>query len=159
MNAACFVVQSCLADADFVVFSNYCLISTRQNRPLFSLCLRLALDRLRFAEEHRDAPHAGKPHERVDHAADRAHLPAAEKGNDVKAEDTDAAPVERADDGERQGDLVHEHGIPSLIVFDWPSIVSANGKKLCTLKNFSKSGEKIGENLPLWIAFCGGDIV
>ena len=30
LSAACFVVQSCLADADFVVFSNYCLIGTRQ---------------------------------------------------------------------------------------------------------------------------------
>ena len=34
LNAACFVVQSCLADANFVVFSNYCLISTRL-RPVF----------------------------------------------------------------------------------------------------------------------------
>lgn len=29
LSAACFVVQSCLADADFVVFSDYCLIGTR----------------------------------------------------------------------------------------------------------------------------------
>lgn len=29
LSAACFVVQSCLADADFVVSSNYCLIGTR----------------------------------------------------------------------------------------------------------------------------------
>ena len=29
LSAAWFVVQSCLADADFVVFSNYCLIGTR----------------------------------------------------------------------------------------------------------------------------------
>ena len=32
LSAACFVVQSCLADADFVVFSDYCLIGTRQWR-------------------------------------------------------------------------------------------------------------------------------
>ena len=31
LSAACFVVQSCLVDADFVVFSNYCLIGTRQS--------------------------------------------------------------------------------------------------------------------------------
>lgn len=31
LSAACFVVQSCLADADFVVFSNYCLIGTRES--------------------------------------------------------------------------------------------------------------------------------
>lgn len=30
LSTACFVVQSCLADADFVVFSNYCLIGTPQ---------------------------------------------------------------------------------------------------------------------------------
>lgn len=29
LSAACFVVQSCLADADFVIFLNYCLVSTR----------------------------------------------------------------------------------------------------------------------------------
>lgn len=36
LSAACFVVQSCLADADFVVFSNYCLIGTRPNADVFS---------------------------------------------------------------------------------------------------------------------------
>nr|DAJ97339.1 MAG TPA: hypothetical protein [Caudoviricetes sp.] len=36
MSAACFVVQSCLTDADFVVFSNYCLIGTRLTRPFYS---------------------------------------------------------------------------------------------------------------------------
>ncbi len=37
LSAACFVVQSCLADADFVVFSDYCLIGTRHIRPIFYL--------------------------------------------------------------------------------------------------------------------------
>ena len=36
LGAACFVVQSCLADADCVVFSNYCLIGTRQIISLFA---------------------------------------------------------------------------------------------------------------------------
>ena len=35
LSAACFVVQSRLADADFVVFSNYCLIGTRLNGCFF----------------------------------------------------------------------------------------------------------------------------
>ena len=35
LSAACFVVQSCLADADFVVFSNYCLIGTRLKAGFF----------------------------------------------------------------------------------------------------------------------------
>ena len=34
LNVACFV-QSCLADADFVVFSNYCLIGTRRSGGVF----------------------------------------------------------------------------------------------------------------------------
>ena len=40
LSAACFVVQSCLADADFVVFSNYCLIGTRQTAFCFLLFRR-----------------------------------------------------------------------------------------------------------------------
>ncbi len=35
LSAACFVVQSCLADADFAVFSDYCLIGTRHMRSSF----------------------------------------------------------------------------------------------------------------------------
>ena len=43
LSAACFVVQSCLADASFVVFSNYCLIGTRQSGALFLLRWALRL--------------------------------------------------------------------------------------------------------------------
>ena len=41
LSAACFVVQSCLADADFVVFSDYCLIGTRRMHSLFMDCYTL----------------------------------------------------------------------------------------------------------------------
>ena len=34
LNVACFV-QSCLTDADFVIFSNYCLIGTRLSVPIY----------------------------------------------------------------------------------------------------------------------------
>ena len=34
LNVACFV-QSCLTDADFVIFSNYCLIGTRLSVSFF----------------------------------------------------------------------------------------------------------------------------
>ena len=34
LNVACFV-QSCLTDADFVIFLNYCLIGTRLNAVRF----------------------------------------------------------------------------------------------------------------------------
>ena len=37
LSAARFVVQSCLADADFVIFSNYCLIGTRHKRRFFTV--------------------------------------------------------------------------------------------------------------------------
>ena len=35
LNTACFVVQSCLTDADFVISSNYCLIGTREIPRLY----------------------------------------------------------------------------------------------------------------------------
>ena len=44
LNAVCFVVQSCLTDADFVIPSNCCLIGTRERVVLFSyiaFCLHL----------------------------------------------------------------------------------------------------------------------
>lgn len=56
LSAACFVVQSCLADADFVVFSNYCLIGTRRIGALLSGFFR----RLWLSIKHRtpiDAPY------------------------------------------------------------------------------------------------------
>ena len=36
LNVVCFVVQSCLTDADFVIPSNYCLISTREKTSVFT---------------------------------------------------------------------------------------------------------------------------
>ena len=38
LNVACFV-QSRLTDADFVIFSNYCLIGTRLTEPSFTFRL------------------------------------------------------------------------------------------------------------------------
>ena len=37
LNVVCFVVQSCLTDADFVIPSNYCLISTREKTAVFTV--------------------------------------------------------------------------------------------------------------------------
>ena len=48
LSAACFVVQSCLADADFVVFSNYCLIGTRRRALFFALLLNSHREFRRF---------------------------------------------------------------------------------------------------------------
>ena len=46
LNAVCFVVQSCLTDADFVISSNYCLIGTRGRGSFFCVC------REKSAKEH-----------------------------------------------------------------------------------------------------------
>ena len=54
LSASCFVVQSCLTDADFVIFSNSCLIGTRLNGISFNLlvlqCCKYALDDMREDE-------------------------------------------------------------------------------------------------------------
>ena len=47
MNVACFV-QSCLTDADFVLFSNYCLIGTR-----LSLSLLLQSDKKQISPKEK----------------------------------------------------------------------------------------------------------
>ena len=46
LNVACFV-QSCLTDADFVIFSNYCLIGTRRIASP-CLCQKLIRNAKRF---------------------------------------------------------------------------------------------------------------
>ena len=46
LSAACFVVQSCLADADFAVFSDYCLIGTPHMRSSFFASLQVQLEQI-----------------------------------------------------------------------------------------------------------------
>lgn len=57
LSAACFAVQSYLAAADFVVFSNYCLIGTRQTSASFILREKAAYQ---TPQEHSTA-HATPP--------------------------------------------------------------------------------------------------
>lgn len=59
-------------------------------------------------EEHGDAPKARHAHQRVDDAADGAHLAAEEKRHAVEAEKAHAAPIQRADDDQYQRDLVND---------------------------------------------------
>ena len=61
------------------------------------------------AEEQRDAPERGEADQRVDHAADGGGLSAEEPRDEIKAEQPDAAPVDAADDKQREGDAIHEH--------------------------------------------------
>ena len=67
------------------------------------------LVRLRRTEQERDAPDSGEGDERVDYTRYHRALTAAYPRDDVEAEQTDASPVERADNGEHKGDLIHNH--------------------------------------------------
>ena len=69
----------------------------------------MALLLFRIAEEKGDAPDTGKRHQGIDDPTQHSKLTAEEKGNTVKAENADAAPVERTDDRKRQCDLIKDH--------------------------------------------------
>jgi hypothetical protein len=60
-----------------------------------------------LSEQQRDAPDGAKPHKGVDYAADRGGLSAEQPCDHIKAEQTYAAPVEAADNGEYQRDFIH----------------------------------------------------
>ena len=59
-------------------------------------------------EDHGDAPQARHAYQRVDDAADGAHLAAEEKRHAVEAEKAHAAPIQRADDDQHQRDLIND---------------------------------------------------
>lgn len=75
----------------------------------FSSGVILAFKGFGFTKQHRDTPDSGKAHQRVDHAADCSGLTPKKECHGIKAEQSDAAPVERADNGERQGKFVDDH--------------------------------------------------
>ena len=52
-----------------------------------------------FAEQHSDAPHAGKTYKRINNATDQGILTAKQPGYQIKLENTYKAPVQRADNG------------------------------------------------------------
>ena len=60
-------------------------------------------------EEKRNAPNAGEGNESVYYAADESVLPTAEPGDYIELKKTDAAPVERAHDGENKRDSIYYH--------------------------------------------------
>ena len=61
-------------------------------------------------EKQGHAPEPGEPHQRENDAADCGGLPSEDRCDDVEPENTDAAPVESADDGQSQANAVHYHG-------------------------------------------------
>ena len=58
------------------------------------------------AEEERDAPDAGERNDGINDAAEDRGLAAAQPCHKVKLEQADAAPVQRADDGEDQRNTI-----------------------------------------------------
>ena len=79
------------------------------------LALRFILHCGRFlvlvagAEEERNAPESRKGNERIDDTCPKAVVAAEEPGNRVELEEPDAAPVERADDGQNESNTVDDH--------------------------------------------------
>ena len=65
-------------------------------------------------EQQRNAPHSGKAHQGIDNAADHAAGAAAGKGHQIKPEQTDAAPVQGADDGNDQRNAIQDHHVRNL---------------------------------------------
>ncbi len=62
-----------------------------------------------WTEEQGDAPKTRQTDESIDDAGENRHLSAAEKCHGVKAEQTDAAPVQSSDNGQDQCELVKKH--------------------------------------------------
>jgi len=60
-------------------------------------------------EEQRNAPNAGKSDNGIDNSADQSVLSSTDPSDNVKLEQTDATPVQRADNGQGQRDSVHNH--------------------------------------------------
>ena len=66
------------------------------------------------AEEERDAPHARQGDHGIDDTGDHGGGPAAHPGDEIEPEQTDAAPVECADDGNDQRNAIHDHHVRNL---------------------------------------------
>ena len=64
---------------------------------------------LASAKQQRDAPNAGKSYQSIDDAAEQRGLSAADPRNDVKLKQSDAAPVESANDGQNQRNAIQYH--------------------------------------------------
>jgi hypothetical protein len=78
------------------------------------------------AEQNGQAPNARKAHQRENDAGKDGDLAAKQEGNDVKIENANASPVQRADNHKRQSNFVQYHTEPP-------------GNKMCGIYGFSIS--------------------
>ena len=67
-------------------------------------------DILPRAEQKRDTPNARQGDDGVDDAGQESVLTAADPRDNIEGKQSDAAPVECADDGDDQRDAIHNHG-------------------------------------------------
>ena len=68
------------------------------------------------AEQQGDAPNSGQTDQCINHAADGAVGATESKGHQVETEDADGAPVQAANDGQNQGNLIKYHARFLLIL-------------------------------------------
>ena len=68
-----------------------------------------------LAEEQRDAPQTGETDQGEDNAADGGGLTAKEPADEIEAENTDRAPVERADNAQDKSNSVHHYNDRSFL--------------------------------------------
>ena len=64
---------------------------------------------LSCTEDKRNAPDTGKADDRVDDAGEQRRLSAADPSHNIELEQSDATPVEGADDREYQRNAIHNH--------------------------------------------------
>ena len=86
---------------------------------------------LASAKQQRDAPNTCKAYQSIDDAAEQRGLSATDPGNDVKLKQSDAAPVERAYNGQNQRNAIQYHHYCLLFV-----LRNCVGKNCATVLKF-----------------------
>ena len=89
-----------------------------------------------ISEQKGDTPEACYKYETIDDTAENCALTAEEPSHQVKAEKTHAAPVDAADNGQHQGNTIHEHVKNSSHLVSL--IFCPVGKKICIQSNYIK---------------------
>ena len=82
---------------------------------VLSVVCRAADDDIAFSEEQRNAPECRKSDDGVNYAADKSSLAAEDPRNDIKAEQSYAAPVYAADNRKYQSDSVKHFNISFIL--------------------------------------------
>lgn len=100
----------------------FCFIEKRKTDSVETLSVFLFLwdlvsgfHSVSIPEQEGDAPQSSQSDQREDHAANSSSLATKQPANDIKLEDTDAAPVDGTDDDQDQRNLV-QHLIQLLVM-------------------------------------------